>query len=149
MRASKQISIAAGDDDASVLRICELPATAIVDSIDLEAGAVTGMDDVDIGLYNPDGSEADKDCFLDGEDLSSVTGLPLGPFGVALRRCMKALDNDEHLKAVWQHAGHVNKANPGAGEVNRKGKYILAVTFNTIGSGTGDLLFTVNYRTPI
>lgn len=121
---------AAGDDDASVVRIGRVPANAIPLIGNLYANAITGMTDVDLGLYKPGvgGAVVDKDLLADGLDPAS---------GEAITAPLNLLTNlggsDPEAavgKQLWELLGLTKPA---------RQDYDLAFTFNTIGSGADTL----------
>ncbi len=62
---------AATDEAASVYRVARIPATAIVTSVLLSNDAISGLTDLDIGVYKPlevGGAAIDADCLKDGLD---------------------------------------------------------------------------------
>jgi hypothetical protein len=146
-RLVKVISIAQADDDGSIYLVGELPDCAIVDEITIESPAITSASDIDVGLYDVDGTVVDKDCFADGLDLSSTTGLPTGPLGDPIRQCMPALALADANKKVYEVAAHVNKPFPASGETPKRSKYRLCVTGNTVGAANGTLVVRCTYRT--
>jgi hypothetical protein len=146
MRVVKAISVAAGDDDGSKWLLAELPDTAIVDRITLESAAITGGTDYEVGLYTVDGTVISKGCFATGVDMSNVTGLPTGPFGDPIREAMTALDSSHVNKKLYEIASHVNKAFPAVGETQRKSKYRICLTADTVGTGAGNIIARIDYR---
>lgn len=145
LQVMTRIQKAAGDSNNSIYFIAEVPDQAVIKTISLEGAAVTGMNDADVGLWDVDGNVIDKDCFADGMDLSSVSGLPLGPLGQGIRQCMSAVGIANGLKKVFEIAQHVNKAFPGAGETNRKSKYRIGLQLNTASANAGDFIARVEY----
>jgi hypothetical protein len=141
----RQVTIQASDDDTSVWFLGEVPDTAIVSDIELEGAAITGATDYDIGLYKPDGTVIDVDVFADGLDLSSIAGLPVGPFGDGCRKGMTNLAVTDANKTVSELAVHVNKAFPAVGETSRLPKYRIGLRANTAGSGAGALVARITY----
>jgi len=141
----RQVTIATGDDDGSVWFLGEVPDTAIITDIEVEGAAITGATDYDIGLYKPDGTVIDVDVFADGLDFSSISGLPVGPFGDGCRKGMTNLAVTDANKTVSELAGHVNKALPAPGETNRLPKYRVGLRANTAGSGAGALVSRITY----
>lgn len=146
LRIVETISIAAGDDNGSIYFVGEVPNSAVLDSITIEGTDITGGTDFQLGLYNVDGSVIDANCLMDTTDFSSITGLPLGPHGVALRQCLTAVALADANKEVYLLAGHVNKAFPASGETNLKAKYRIGLLAATIGSEAVDLVVTTTYR---
>lgn len=119
--------IAAGDDDASVIRIFKnVPAEVIPLSLRLSCDAITGCSDVDCGLYDPDergGAVIDKDILADGLNPAAGYSRILG------LDCLKDVDLANAQKRLYQLAGHTFDT--------KKAGYDIALTFNTIGSGAG------------
>jgi len=144
----KVITIGAGDDDTSKFFIAELPAEVVLDEITLETPAITAGTAYDVGLYDTDGVviTGKVDCFAANLDLSNVTGLPTGPLGDPIRQAMTAVALADANKKLYEHAGHVNKALPASGETQKKAKYRIGLTADTIGSGAGTIVARVKYR---
>lgn len=142
----KVITKGASDNDGSKYLIGEIPDTAIIERIELEGAAITGATDYDIGLYNPDGSVAKKDCFADGLNLSNATGIPLGRLGLPMWGGMASVTQANSQKLAYEHALHVNKTVPAGGEIQKKPIYKVVLTANTAGGGAGTLVARVSYR---
>lgn len=112
----------AADSNLSILKLGRLPANAIPLKCEIVNDALTNATDWDLGLYEDDGvTEADKDLFMDGEDInggnavtSPLNGLKTGP------------DIDEIGKTLWELLGKTIKTK-GAG-------YVLAFTGVVIGT---------------
>jgi hypothetical protein len=145
---TRVISIAAADDDGSKYLIAELPDTAILDEITLEAPAIAGGTSYDVGIYNVDGTLVNADVFAAALDMSSTAGLPTGPTGDPIRQAMTALLLTDVNKKLYEHAGHVMKAFPASGETNRKAKYRVVITANTVGTAAATIVARVRYRNP-
>jgi len=142
------IAIAANDDDTSKFFIAEVPAEAVIDEITLESPAITAGTAYDVGLYDTDGVvvSGKVDCFAANLDMSNVAGLPVGPLGDPIRQAMTALALTDANKKVYEIAGHVNKALPASGETQKKTKYRIGLTADTIGTGAGTIVARVKYR---
>jgi len=119
--------LAAADSDASVIRLFKnVPAEVVPLSLRLSCDAITGCNDVDCGLYDPDergGAEIDKDILADGMDISAGYSRILG------LDCLVSVDIANAQKRLYQLAGHTF--------LTKKAGYDIALTFNTIGSGAG------------
>jgi len=103
-----------------------VPSNARLIGRTLENDAITGMTDVDIGVYAIDtGAVVDKDILEDGLDLSSA-GSAFAPFGVT------APENQG--KRLWELLGLT--ADP-------QTEYDIAATANTAGAGAGDISLDV------
>jgi hypothetical protein len=66
--------VAAADDDGSIYRIARISPRAIIVGLYLNNDVITGGTDYDLGLYKPldiDGSVIDKDCFVDGVNMTT------------------------------------------------------------------------------
>lgn len=124
--------IAAADSDASIIRLFKnVPADVIPLSLRLSCDAITGCNDVDCGLYEPDergGAVIDKDILADGLDISAGYSRILG------LDCLKDVDLANCQKRLYQLA----HATPTFD--TRKPGYDIALTFNTIGSGAGTVM---------
>lgn len=121
--------LAAGDDDASVVRIGRVSANYIPMSGVLQCDAITGMTSLSVGLYKPGvgGAVVDINLFVDAIDLNA---------GVAIATdAQNGLTNlggadvvNSIGKQLWELLG--------LSAPNRQ-DYDLAITFNTIGSAAG------------
>jgi len=92
--------------------------------------ALTGMTDVDLGLYTLDGEAVDVDLFVDGDSLASAQATKFG---------------DNALSAVGVSAieDSVKKLGDISADVDEYSQYVVALTLNTAGSASGD--FVVKY----
>lgn len=121
--------LAAGDDDGSVVRIGRVGANYIPIYGVLQSDSITGMTDLDVGLYKPGvgGAVVDKDLLADGLDLNA---------GVAITTdAQNALTNlggadvvNSIGKNLWELLGL---------SAPNRADYDLALTWNTIGSAAG------------
>lgn len=149
MGVQKLISIAAADDDGSKFLIAELPDTAILHSITLECGAITAGTSYSVGIFLPDGTSISKDAALASAlDMSTTSGLPVGPTGAAVRQAMTAVAAADVGKQLFELAGHVSKVVPGSGETLRKSAYRIILTATTIGSAAANIIARVTYVMP-
>lgn len=127
-------SVASGDDDGSVYRICRVHSSWRISSIRVNNAAITGGEDYDIGLYEPyvsgqSPNAVDADLFADGLDFSApraeleeVLTVPTTGNGIE--------------KAIWQLLGL--SADPGL-------EYDLCLTANTVGSADGQINVLVEF----
>lgn len=92
--------------------------------------ALTGMSDVDIGLYDLDGTAIDADLFVDGDSLASAQATKFG-------------DNALSATAVSAIEDSVKKIGDLSADVDENSQYVVALTVNTAGSASGD--FVVKY----
>ncbi|MBX9688196.1 MAG: hypothetical protein K2X27_15920 [Candidatus Obscuribacterales bacterium] len=140
------ISIAVADDDGSKYLVAELPDTAILESITLEAAAITGGTSYSLGIFNVDGSSISKDAALASAlDMSSISGLPVGPTGAGIRQAMTAVAITDVGKKLFELAGHVSKPLPGSGETLKKTKYRIVLTATTVGSAAATIIARIRY----
>lgn len=113
----------ATDNNASTYRFVRLPSNARLVGRRLQNDAITGMTDVDFGLYAVnDGAEVDKDILEDGLNLSSAVDSGFAPFA--------QIAPENIGKRLWELAGETE--DPG-------GEYDIVATANTSGSGGGDI----------
>lgn len=117
--------VAAADDDGSKYRIFrDLPSDLIPVKIDILCDAMTGSTDWDLGFYDSEsGAVVDVDALMDGADLSGGKAQGSEQDGMA------AVGVDEVLKTCWELAGKTT--------ANKKNKYDLVLTANTVGSAAG------------
>lgn len=125
--------IAAADDDASVYRFFKsVPANLIPVEITITSDGVTGMSDTDLGLYKVGvgGAVVDKDVLMDGQTLASAltraTGHQLGLANVNIADVTKTL---AELSA----------------QTTPDRAYDIALTANTVGSGTGTITIIAKF----
>lgn len=145
MQLIKAITIAAADDDTSKFLIGEIPDSAVLEEITLESPAITAGTSYSVGLGDVDGNVINATKFAAALDMSTVTGLPVGPLGDPIRQGMIDLALTDASKEVWELAGHVNKPVPATGETLKKSKYRLLLTANTIGSANATIVVRVSY----
>lgn len=123
--------IAAADDNASVYRLIKgiNPDLVVVNAL-LGNDVITGGTDFDLGVYETlddnggGGTVIDKDCFLDGGNLSSAhaSGAELTAIS-AVDVANRAMTIEEVLYSTVT--------------AGRKRSYDLCLTANTVGSGAG------------
>ena len=92
---------------------------------------LTGMTDIDIGLYTLDGVAVDADLFVDGDSLATAQATPYG-------------DNALSAAAVSAIEDRVKKLGDVSAAVSTSEYYVLALTLNAAGSASGD--FVVKYE---
>jgi len=119
---------AGSDSNASVYRMCRVPSNARIISIAQDSDAVTGMTDVDFGVYDIDtGAVVTKDLLIDGADLSSAVSTITTPSAVAA---------ENKGKRLYDLLGLTEDPNK---------DYDLCWTANTAGAGAGTLAISVNW----
>ena len=121
---------AAADDNGSIYRLFKnVTSTLVPVSMRVSCDAITGMNDVDFGLYDSlesGGAVVDKDCLGDGLDISAGYSRILG------LDALVSVDLAEVRKSLWELVDAV------ALTLNtKKGAYDIAMTANTAGSGVG------------
>ena len=125
--------VAAADSNGSVFKLARLPASAIPVSAKIVNDAMTASTDWDLGLYEQNGvDEADKDIFMDGEDIaagntlaSPVDGMKTGP-AIA-----------DWGKKIWELLGKTLN--------NKREGYVLALTANVVGTAAGTVSVEFSY----
>jgi len=119
-----EIDITNGDGAGSIYRIAQIPANYAPIWGELNCEAVTGATDNDLGIYETDaqgGAVIDKDCFIDGADLSSA--LVIGS-GVNAIKDLTTLKIGDTLKDL-------------AGDgISERQAYTLALTANAAPGAT-------------
>lgn len=137
--AVAKFEIAAGDDDGSTLRICELPSNAIVTSVRIWNDAITGSTSWDVGLYQTTlngGAVIDADLFASAVDISA------GLAGTELRfEAATTAPIDFIEERLWQLADRGAATYANDPQIN----FDLVATANTIGSAAGTIIFVVQY----
>jgi hypothetical protein len=129
-------SVTAALSSTSVIRLCEIDAYAIVDSVEF-ASAAQGAGNLSIGVYktNADGGAAvDADLFASRIDVASA---------VAITAVTNESTNNTILKQnqpLWQAAGVSTAPTPGT-------KYDVCATVDTtdVTTGTGAIGVKVRY----
>jgi len=126
---SKSFTIAAADEDGSIYRVGKVHKNMVPVEIWITCSAITGASDYDCGLYKTlenGGTVADKDCFDDGTDVSGGKAIASPLNG------MTDMGVANIGKEVWQLAGATT-------ENDADLEYDLAITANTVGTGTGTM----------
>lgn len=121
-----QIEITNGDGAGSIYRIGQVPSNYIPIGGEINCEAVTSLNDADLGLYETDehgGGVLDKDCFVDGVDLSSALVPGSG------HDALKSIGVTEIGKRLCDLANIAQ----GAGE---RQSYMLALTANAAPGAT-------------
>lgn len=124
---------AAGDIDASIWRVARISPFAKILSIKLSSDALTGLTDLDIGVYKPlelDGSEIDKDCFKDGLDPNAGLSTLTEEYAPAIA---------DVGKEAYLIAG-ITAAN-----AKKYGAFDIALTGNTAGTAAGTISGVIEY----
>lgn len=126
--------VAAADDNGSVYRIFKnVSAHLIPIDIRIYNDAITGMNDVDLGLYETDlGAVIDKDCFMDGGDVSSAHASGSGLSGLSI------VDVANLLRALYEYTSE------DVGSIKKAG-YDIALTANTAGSAAGTITVVATF----
>jgi len=122
------VPIANGDSIASIKRIAEVPSNFIPVGGEITCSAVTGVDDIDLGIYeNAENGNTviDVDALVDGADVSSalVPGSGLSPISAV------AIGNQDN--ALYTLAGDVS---------SERQTYVLALTLNAAASAAGTVV---------
>ena len=92
--------------------------------------ALSGLTDLDIGLYDFDGNEIDKDFFVDGDSLATAQATRYGDNAMSATNVSDIVDSTSKLGDL-------------AAGLSTTESYVLAATVNTAGSASGD--FVVKY----
>lgn len=119
-----EIDFTNGDSIGSIYRIAQIPANYAPIWGELNCEAITGATDNDLGIYETDaqgGAVIDKDCFIDGANLSSA--LAIGS-GIDALRDLTTLKLGDPLKDL-------------AGDgISERQAYTLALTLNAAATAT-------------
>jgi len=118
-------AITSGDSATSIYRIAEIPSNYVPVGGEITCDALTGLDDVDLGLYETTeqgGAVLDVDALLDGGDLTSALapGSGLSPISAV------AIANQD--AALYTLVSDVS---------SERQAYTLALTINKNASATG------------
>lgn len=137
--ALAKFEIAAGDDDTSTLRICELPSNAVVTSIRIFNDAIANSTSWDVGLYQTTlngGAVIDADVFASAVDISG------GLAGTELRFEAGTTGPIDYIEyRLWQLADLGAATYSQDPQIN----FDLVATANTIGTAAGTIVFIVEY----
>lgn len=121
---------AAANDDGSKQLAVRVHSSWTIDRIQIINDAVTGMTGVDCGLYQTTangGAAVDDDLWAQGVDIAAGNATPLD---ITFER----LDKADIEKAIWEILGLDEDPNL---------DYLLALTFDTMGSGVGTISLRV------
>jgi hypothetical protein len=119
--------------DTSVWRVGKISPHAKIVSIKLACDALTGLTDLDIGLYKPlsvGGAAIDKACFKDGLDPHAGLSTLTEEYLVAIA---------DVGKEAWQIAAI------DAADVDKYGEFDVALTGNTAGTAEGTISGIIEY----
>ena len=121
-------TITSGNTSASIYRIAEVPSNYVPVGGEITCAALTGLDDVDLGIYETDeqgGAVIGVDALVDGGDLTSALaqGSGLNP--------VSAVSLANQGKALYSLAGDVS---------SERQAYVLALTINKNAAATGDVV---------
>lgn len=129
---SGSFEVAAADSDGSKYRLAKLNKNLVPIQILINCDSITGATDYDLGLYETlenGGAVKDKDCYVDGADISAGKAIGSEQNGLA------DLPVDEIGDQVFEHANVTD-------ENDAHEEYDLVLTGNTVGTGSG----TVSWR---
>jgi len=125
------VEVAAADDDLSTYRMGRVHSSWRITDMEVKSDAITGMSDVDIGLYDiasvNSGAAVDANCFADAYDMSSAKV-------IWTQVLTQALNIDQSLKKVWEIAGL--SADPNKW-------YDVVINSTTNGSGAGTIVMRI------
>ena len=121
-----QFEVAVADSDGSIYRLFRVNGNMIPVRIDINCDAITGATSYDLGLYDTlenGGVVKDKDILMAAANISAGKAIGSEQNGMA------SLTIANIGKEVYELAGDAN--------VTPEMEYDLALTANTVGSGTG------------
>lgn len=119
--------VAADDDNGSIYKLFSVGSNMIPLMIWINNDAITAGTDYDLGLYEEDGvTEADKDCFADGADLSSAHASGSELSGLTAMNIANI-----GSKKMYEIAGDTIDT--------KQQSYTVALTANTVGSAAGTI----------
>lgn len=130
-RASGKYEFDGNQSNNDVLRILKgIPANAIVNRILLKTDGLTGLSDVNVGLYKTNlGAVKDDNCFGDAVTLASASKVLDGMKDVAI---------ENFVKKVLEHAGD--------SEGSHSPSYDIALTLIAAGSASGTIAWEVEWQ---
>lgn len=127
------LEIAAADDDGSIYKLARLPSNAIPVKCEIVSDAIVGATDYDLGLYESNGvDEADKDLFMDGQDINAGN-----PLSAPLDGLKTGPSIDETGQKIWELLLKTLE--------NKNEDYILALTANVVGAAAGTIAYRFYY----
>ena len=89
--------------------------------------ALTGLTDIDIGLYTLEGVAVDADFFVDGDSLASAQATRFGDNAMSATNVSDIVDSTTMLGDL-------------AATLSTSEVYVLAATINAAGSASGDFV---------
>jgi len=118
-------NITSGDSATSIYRIAEIPSNYVPVGGEITCDALTGLDDVDLGLYETEehgGGVLDVDALVDGGDLTSALapGSGLSPISA-----VTIANQDAALHSLVSDV------------CSERQSYVLALTINKDAAATG------------
>ena len=121
-------TITSGNSATSIYRIAEVPSNYVPVDGEITCAALTGLDDVDLGIYETTeqgGAVLDVDALVDGGDLTSALaqGSGLNP--------VSAVSLANQGKSIYQLVSDVS---------SERQSYVLALTINKDAAATGDVV---------
>ena len=123
-----KVPITSGDSSSSIYRIAEVPSNYIPVGGEITCDAITGLDDVDLGIYeNAEHGDGvlDVDALVDGMNISSALapGSGLSP--------ISAITIANQNKALYGLVSDVS---------SERQTYVLALTINKDAAATGSVI---------
>jgi len=125
-------TITTADSATSIFRICEVPSNFVPVAGELTCAALTGLDDVDLGLYEnteQGGAVIDVDAYLDGGDITSALARGSG------------LAATSAISLANQGAANYTLASDVSSE---RQTYVLALTINKDCAAGGDVVLVLH-----
>lgn len=113
--------------DGDIIPLCVVNGNDIFLNGGYGNDALTGMTDVDIGLYKFDGTAVDADFFVDGDSLASAQTVKFGDNAMSATNVSDIVDSTSLLGDL-------------SADVSTSEQYVLALTVNTAGSASGDFV---------
>jgi hypothetical protein len=127
---TRPFTVAAADSDGSIYRIGKVNKNLVPVQIDINCSVITGGSSYDLGLYRTlenGGAVKDADVFMANVDLSGGKAIGSEQNGLA------ALTVANIGKQIWELAGATT-------ENDADLEYDLALTGDTVGTGTGTIM---------
>lgn len=126
-------AVAAADSDASIIRIAKLPAGAVITKFDLYCDAITGCTSVSAALYKENGS-----VLASSTVLAAAKDIAAGQAIGSPENMMADVALADLGKALFELLGLTSAT-------KTEQAYDLALLFNTIGSGAGNVTTVLEY----
>ncbi|MDE2105617.1 MAG: hypothetical protein KGL39_50790 [Patescibacteria group bacterium] len=149
-KVTSLITTTAADSAGSTYLICQLPANAVVDNINLHCADIASMNDNDVGLYDMNGVVKVGNYFGDALDLSQhASGCGTAKYASTFNHLgMSNVVASTAEDNVWKNAGDVEGPYPASGSTIFQSKYQLGLLANAGPTAAVTIVCEVEYHCP-